>query len=98
MVTAATIGGASVGSYGNQSVTELDSHANMAVARRDCTICPRQGLRLGPTVSLHRRCSDASKIEFMRLNYSIKMNVHRHARRASAQTGEQIIFKYYRGA
>jgi hypothetical protein len=35
---AATIGGASVGWYGSQSVTELDSHANMAVAGRDCTI------------------------------------------------------------
>ena len=43
MLTAATIGGASVGSYGNQSVTELDSHANMAVAGRDCTIIARSG-------------------------------------------------------
>ena len=43
MLTAATIGGASVGSYGHQSVTELDSHANMAVAGRDCTIIARSG-------------------------------------------------------
>ena len=27
--------------------------------------CPRQGLRLGPTVSLHRRCNDACKNEIM---------------------------------
>ena len=40
---AATIGGASVGSYGSQSVTELDSHANMAVAGRDCTIIAKSG-------------------------------------------------------
>ena len=40
---AATIGGASVGSYGGQSVTELDSHANMAVAGRDCTIIAKSG-------------------------------------------------------
>ena len=40
---AATIGGASVGSHGSQSVTELDSHANMAVAGRDCTIIAKSG-------------------------------------------------------
>ena len=40
---AATIGGTSVGSYGCLSVTELDSHANMAVAGQDCTIIARSG-------------------------------------------------------
>ena len=40
---AAKIGGASVGSYGCLSVTELDSHANMAVAGKDCTIIARSG-------------------------------------------------------
>ena len=40
---AATIGGASVGLYKGQSVTELDSHANMAVAGRDCTIIAKSG-------------------------------------------------------
>ena len=40
---AATIGGASVGLYENQSVTELNSHANMAVAGRDCTIIAKSG-------------------------------------------------------
>ena len=40
---AAKIGGASVGSYGCLSVTELDSHANMAVAGQDCTIISRSG-------------------------------------------------------
>jgi len=40
---AATIGGTSVGSYGSMSVTELDSHANMAVAGRDCTIISKSG-------------------------------------------------------
>ncbi len=40
---AAPIGGASVGSYENQSVTELDSHANMAVAGQDCTIIAKSG-------------------------------------------------------
>ena len=38
-----TIGGTSVGSYGSMSVTELDSHANMAVAGRDCTIIAKSG-------------------------------------------------------
>ncbi len=37
------IGGASVGLYQGQSVTELDSHANMAVAGQDCTIIARSG-------------------------------------------------------
>ena len=37
------IGGASVGSYENQSITELDSHANMAVAGQDCTIIAMSG-------------------------------------------------------
>ena len=40
---AAQIGGTSVGSYGCLSVTELDSHANMAVAGHDCTIIARSG-------------------------------------------------------
>jgi len=43
LLRAATIGGASVGSYENQSVTELDSHANMAVAGQDCTIIAKSG-------------------------------------------------------
>jgi hypothetical protein len=42
-LTAATIGGTSVGTYGCLSVTELDSHANMAVAGGDCTIIARSG-------------------------------------------------------
>ncbi len=37
------IGGASVGLYQGQSVTELDSHANMAVAGQDCTIIAKSG-------------------------------------------------------
>ena len=37
------IGGVSTGSYGCMSVTELDSHANMAVAGKDCTIISRSG-------------------------------------------------------
>ncbi len=37
-VLAATIGGASLGAYSGQGTTELDSHANMAVAGNDCTI------------------------------------------------------------
>ena len=40
---AAKIGGTSVGTYGCLSVTELDSHANMAVAGGDCTIIARSG-------------------------------------------------------
>ena len=39
----ATIGGASVGLYKGKTVTELDSHANMAVAGQDCTIIARSG-------------------------------------------------------
>ena len=35
---AAMIGGTNIGSYGGVSVTELDSYANIAVARRDCTM------------------------------------------------------------
>jgi hypothetical protein len=42
-MNAVTIGGTSVGSYGCLSVTELDSHANMAVAGRDCTIIAKSG-------------------------------------------------------
>jgi hypothetical protein len=38
---AAKIGGTRVGLYGCQSVTKLDSHANMAVAGKDCTIIAR---------------------------------------------------------
>ena len=34
-----------MGSYGCLSVTELDSHANMAVAGRDCTIIAKSGHR-----------------------------------------------------
>jgi hypothetical protein len=37
------IGGMSTGSYGCMSVTELDSHANMAVAGKDCTIISTSG-------------------------------------------------------
>ena len=40
---AARIGGASIGLYGNLSVTELDSHANMAVASKNCTIIAKSG-------------------------------------------------------
>ena len=40
---AARIGGASIGLYGDLSVTELDSHANMAVAGSGCTIIARSG-------------------------------------------------------
>ncbi len=39
----ATIGGTRVGSYGGMSAIELDSHANMAVAGRDCTIITTSG-------------------------------------------------------
>ena len=38
-----TVGGISVGLYGCMSVTELDSHANMAVAGSNCTIIQRSG-------------------------------------------------------
>ena len=46
--------------------------------------CPRQGLRLGTTVSLHGRCNDDDKNEFIMFILSIKMRcigtraVHRH--------------------
>ncbi len=40
---AARIGGASIGLYGNLSVTELDSHANMAVAGKGYTIIAKSG-------------------------------------------------------
>ena len=40
---AATIGGASLGAYSGQGATELDSHANMAVAGNDCTIIATSG-------------------------------------------------------
>ena len=38
-----TIGGASLGSYDGLHATELDSHANMAVAGYDCTVIARSG-------------------------------------------------------
>ena len=38
-----TVGGLSVGLYGCMLVTELDSHANMAVAGSNCTIIQRSG-------------------------------------------------------
>ncbi len=40
---AARISGTSIGLYGNLSVTELDSHANMAVAGQNCTIIAKSG-------------------------------------------------------
>ncbi len=40
---AARIGGTSIGLYGYLSVTELDSHANMAVAGSGCTIIAKSG-------------------------------------------------------
>jgi len=40
---AARIGGAGIGFYGDLSITELDSHANMAVAGSGCTIISRSG-------------------------------------------------------
>ena len=40
---AARIGGTCIGLYGNLSVTELDSHANMAVAGKICTIIAKSG-------------------------------------------------------
>jgi len=42
-VLAATIGGASLGTYSGQGATELDSHANMAVAGFDCTVIATSG-------------------------------------------------------
>jgi len=38
-----TVGGISIGLYGCMLVTELDSHANMAVAGSNCTIIQRSG-------------------------------------------------------
>ena len=40
---AARIGGTSIGLYGDLSVTDLDSHANMAVAGNGCTIIAKSG-------------------------------------------------------
>ncbi len=40
---AATIGGASMGSYAALGATELDSHVNMAVAGSNCTIIATSG-------------------------------------------------------
>ena len=40
---AASIGGASLGAYSGQGATELDSHANMAVAGCDCTVIATSG-------------------------------------------------------
>ena len=40
---AAKIGGTSIGLYGGLSVTDLDSHANMAVAGKKCTIIAKSG-------------------------------------------------------
>jgi hypothetical protein len=42
-VLAATIGGASLGAYSGQGATELDSHANMAIAGFDCTVIATSG-------------------------------------------------------
>jgi hypothetical protein len=42
-VLVATIGGASLGAYSGQGTTELDSHANMAVAGFDCTVIATSG-------------------------------------------------------
>jgi hypothetical protein len=42
-VHAANIGGASMGAYSGFLATELDSHANMAVASADCTIIAKSG-------------------------------------------------------
>jgi hypothetical protein len=39
---ASKIGGTSIGLYGNLSVTELDSHANMAVAGKGCAIIAKR--------------------------------------------------------
>jgi hypothetical protein len=43
LVLATMIGGASIGSYAALGATELDSHANMAVARSNCTIIATSG-------------------------------------------------------
>ena len=42
-VSAAQIWGVSMGSYNGLQVTELDSHANMAVAGYDCTVIATSG-------------------------------------------------------
>ena len=42
-VLATTIGGASLGDHSGQGITNLDSHANMAVAGNDCTIIATSG-------------------------------------------------------
>ena len=39
----AAVGGASMGSYGTKGATELDSHANMAVAGSNCRIIATSG-------------------------------------------------------
>ena len=41
---AAQIGGTSMGMYSGLSVTELDSHANMAVAGSETTVIARSGM------------------------------------------------------
>ena len=43
LVLAARIGGASMGSHSGLHATELDSHANMAVAGSDCTVIATSG-------------------------------------------------------
>jgi hypothetical protein len=43
LVLAATIGGASMGSDASLGATELDFHANMAVAGSNCTIIATSG-------------------------------------------------------
>jgi hypothetical protein len=43
LVLAATIEGTSMGSYAALGATELDSHANMAVAGSNCTIMATSG-------------------------------------------------------
>jgi hypothetical protein len=43
LVLATTIGGASTGSYAALGATELDSHANMAVAGSNCMIIATSG-------------------------------------------------------
>ena len=47
---AAKIGGTSIGLYGDLSVTELDSHANMAVAGKGCTIIAKSGQYVNVTL------------------------------------------------
>jgi hypothetical protein len=43
LVLATTIGGALMGSHNSLHATELDSHANMAVAGSDCTVIAPSG-------------------------------------------------------